>query len=381
VNRYQPLPGTTGTTRLTYEELVRRRKEMLAKREADMSQAGRVGSSLTEAGLGIDDVVTTADTIGEGFRCKLRSDVTMTRHKSALLSLLEAPVELKRLSVYNPDVHPRFPLKSVRLKNSTGQHLMQGPVAVFDEGAYVGDSRMLDLEAGQERLLSYAVDLGLEVRPEVGASTARVVKQEVVGGVLWVNWRHTRRTTYRLHNRSRSERIVVVEHAIKPLWLLTEDTEKPVESTRSLHRFQWKVAAGEAVRRSVVETRQERVSVDLLTAPDRFLHEALANVGPNKAVKEALGKVLAARERLEVLRREAVKLADQLREHKEEQQRLRTNLSTTSAGSAADKRFARKLENVETQIESAQAQLAEKKAAQTRENEALAAYLKRLSVK
>ena len=42
---------------------------------------------------------------------------------------------------------------------------MQGPITVFDDGAYAGDAQIQDLPPGTERLISYAMDLDTEVAP------------------------------------------------------------------------------------------------------------------------------------------------------------------------------------------------------------------------
>src|SRR5262249_17365244 len=151
--------------------LIARRQEQLQARSQAAWQARQMGSLLAQAGLAIDDLVTNADKIGEGFRYTLEPRVNLPRQKSALLSTLDEPVTPKRVSVFNAGVHPRFPMLSLLLKNTTKQHLMQGPLAVFDGGDYVGDSRLPDFQPGQERLLSYAVDLGVEVRSEWSRSS------------------------------------------------------------------------------------------------------------------------------------------------------------------------------------------------------------------
>jgi hypothetical protein len=380
INRYQSVPGTTSMPRLTYEQLAARREQILRQREQERARAQTVGSSLVDVGEGIDDVITTAATIGEGFRCALQSSVNLPRQKSALLPVHDGAVELKRLSVYNPSVHPRFPLQAVRLKNTTGQHLMQGPLAVYDGGSYVGDARMLDLSPAQERLLSYAVDLGLEVRPEVVQTTDGVTRMEVTRGVLRVVRRHTQHTTYRVSNRAKSDCTLVVEHPVSH-WSLASGSEKPVESTRDLHRFKWKVAAGKMAQHTVAETRLEHTTVKLSTAQDQDIRQWMKDSRASKALKEALGKVLATRQRLTELRAEAVKLDEQLKAIHTDQERLRANLGKVPQGSATQKRYVEKLDHQETQIEKFQAQLAEKQAAEAKERREEEAYLKGLSVK
>ncbi len=49
--------------------------------------------------------------------------------------------------------------------SSEGQ---SGPaITVYDENAYAGDTRILELQANEERLLSYALDQAVEVKSQV----------------------------------------------------------------------------------------------------------------------------------------------------------------------------------------------------------------------
>ena len=75
------------------------------------------------------------------------------------------------------------------------------------------------------------------------------------------------KTVYKLTNRSKQERLVVIEHHASN-WKLDKDGEKPVESTRQTHRFEWKVAAGKVESKTVTEAREESRSMALANASD-----------------------------------------------------------------------------------------------------------------
>jgi len=80
-----------------------------------------------------------------------------------MLPIVNASVQAEKLSIYNESVQRKFPLNGLRLTNTTGLHLMQGPITVFDGGTYAGDARIEDLQPKEERLISYALDLKIEV--------------------------------------------------------------------------------------------------------------------------------------------------------------------------------------------------------------------------
>jgi hypothetical protein len=51
--------------------------------------------------------------------------------------------------------------------------------------SYAGEARLTDLQPNEERLISHAVDLGTEVKPEAAADGGRLTQVRVVQGVLY----------------------------------------------------------------------------------------------------------------------------------------------------------------------------------------------------
>jgi hypothetical protein len=54
----------------------------------------------------------------------------------------------------------------IRLENSTGLHLMGGPITVFEEGSYAGEALIDDIRPSGKRLLSFSMDLDTSVISE-----------------------------------------------------------------------------------------------------------------------------------------------------------------------------------------------------------------------
>src|SRR5207244_11356814 len=113
---------------------------------------------------GIADAAQATE-LGELFAYAISTPVSLERQKSAMLPIVNEAVEGTKVSIYNQRVHAKHPLSGFRLRNATALHLSQGPMTVFDGGVYAGDARLEDLPPGQERLLSYAMDLKTEVDP------------------------------------------------------------------------------------------------------------------------------------------------------------------------------------------------------------------------
>src|SRR5207302_10339328 len=109
--------------------------------------------------------MAAAAAVGELFQYAIDQPVTVARQRSAMLPIVNAAVEAEKISIYNESVQRKFPLNGLRLKNTTPLHLMQGPITVFDGSSYAGDARIEDLQPKEERLISYALDLKVEVEP------------------------------------------------------------------------------------------------------------------------------------------------------------------------------------------------------------------------
>ncbi len=100
-----------------------------------------------------------AEDKGELFEYRIEQPVTLAKHTSALLPIIGQTLQGQKVSLYNQSVNAKHPLNGYRLKNTSALHLMQGPITLFDSGTYAGDARIEDLPPGQDRLISYALDL------------------------------------------------------------------------------------------------------------------------------------------------------------------------------------------------------------------------------
>jgi hypothetical protein len=268
LNRYQMKgalsPSSPAPNRLSYEELEQRRQQ----KEKARDEARKVGPAVAAAQdpAAVEAALKLTEEVGDYGRYNLEQKVNLPRQKSALLPLVQKEVPGTRVSIYNESVHPKFPLAGLRVKNTTGQVLMQGPVAVFDGGNYAGNARLADLQPDEERLLSYAIDLGVEIKPTATQRpgpkmTVRAGKDGVV-----VRYANRQTTTYTIRNRSRQEKTVILEHPVGGGWKLAADENKPYEKARDLYRFEVKAPAGkEAVKFDVIE-EQDRDERFVLTA-------------------------------------------------------------------------------------------------------------------
>jgi hypothetical protein len=155
----------------------------------------------------------TASALGDYFQYAIDHPVTLARQKSAMLPIVGKDIEGQKVSIYNQNVQKTHPLLGLKFKNTSGAHLNQGPITVFEGSVYAGDTRVLDVQPNEERLVSYAIDLGTEVDPQVGPGTQKITSVKAVKGIVTTKTLLTEEKKYRIINRSQTDRTLLIEHA------------------------------------------------------------------------------------------------------------------------------------------------------------------------
>ena len=273
------------------------------------------------------------------------------------MPIINKDVEGTRVSIYNERTQAKFPLLGLKFKNTSGVHLSQGPITVFEGSNYAGDSRILDVEPNEERLLSYAVDLGMEVNPVLASDNGRLTTVRVVKGILYSTTKLRETKTYTIVNRNDAERLVLVEHPVRNDFHLTDDVSKPAETASDVYRFEVKVPAGKTATQVVTEERVIGSQVQLTNSNDDQMRIFINSTASSPKVKEGLKQGIALRWALNKTQREIADQQLQLKTITEDQVRLRANLKEMPPTAAAYKRYLDKFDQQETQIEKYQADI------------------------
>jgi hypothetical protein len=333
--------------KLTYEELQNRRNQQQAAKGA----ARAVGSKLAALDpTGSIGSLPNAEEIGDYYRYVIDDKVTLPRQKSAMLAIVNGPVEGTRVSIYNQGVQAKFPLLGLKFKNVTDQPLMQGPVTVYEDGSYAGDARLPDLQPKEERLIAYAIDTGTEVKTEDKVLPQQLISLKAAKGIVRATHKIRETKTYIIKNRSPQDRTLIIEHPFREGWKLM-DPEKPLETTRDLHRFEISVPAGKSITQRVTEefTRVDQMALN--STNDETIRLFLNSAVSSDEAKKALKDVMDRRAKLTNTQRELAAVQQQLKDITEDQGRLRANLEKVPPTSAAYKRYLEKFDKQEPVIE------------------------------
>jgi hypothetical protein len=322
----------------------------------------------------------SAAKLGDFFRYAIDHPVSLPRQKSALLPIVGKNVEGTRVAIYNEATHAKYPLLGLKLKNTSGLHLMQGPITVFEGSAYAGDARIQDLQPNEERLLSYAVDLGTEVAPNVAqvSSPERLTKVKLYRGILQATTRERMTKTYRARNRSEQDRLLLIEHPYNPAFTLAGNV-RPRERTAQFYRFEVELPAGKTVATEVIEERDVQRSVQI-TNGDTAVAQFMVSSTCSDKVKAVIRDVQHRQEKLGAVQRELAEVNQKLQALVADQGRLRANLKEVPASSAAYKRYLAKFDTQETEIEKLQDAVNKLSAREAAGRAAYEAYLASLDV-
>jgi hypothetical protein len=311
---------------------------------------------------------------GELFRYRLDAPVSLARQRSAMLPIVNEAVAGVKLSIYNERVNAKHPLNGFRLKNATSLHLLQGPITVFDGGIYAGDARLADLPPGQERLLSYALDLETEVEPQRSPATQELVGASLKKGLLIVTRRAVEERIYLVKSRNDKPKTVLVEHPFRADWRLVEPAQA-TERSRDLYRFEVPVAAAATARLAVREERRLQESVRLLDTARETIGFYLQAGQVSAAVKEALRKAVDLRDRLDQTVARRSRLEQRVKEIAEEQARIRENMGRLPQSSDLYARYVMRLGQQETEIEGLRRDIETQRSAEERQRRELTEYL------
>jgi hypothetical protein len=328
-------------------------------------------------GASVSSLGTTAK-LGALFQYAI-PNVTLARQKSAMLPIVTDTVGIERLSIYNAGVLPRNPLNGVRLKNTTGKHLLQGPITVLEKNGYAGDARIDDVPPGQERLLSYGVDLEMTVDNTKNAQTAAVVTAKITRGALLVDRKFGFSVDYQVDNKGTKDKVILIEHPVRQGWKLVE-TLKPIETTPALYRFQGNAVAGKVTVLTVKEENLRQETITLLPADIGQLLSYSRTGEIPQPVRDAIVKAIQMKQAVLDIDAQVTERTAQIADITLEQERIRENMKTVEAKSQYYERLLAKLNEQESTIERLQKERDDLLAKRDAQRKALADYLNTLNV-
>jgi len=301
--------------------------------------------------------------LGDLFEYKLKERVTIRKDQSALVPIVQAPVDVEKVSLWNESVGAR-PLRALWLTNSTGLTLDGGSFTVLEDDTFNGEGLVNPLKPGERRLLSYASDLAMTVDTRRETERQQWTRVRVSRGVMVYQNEERDRRTYTVRNEDAKPRMLIIEHPVRAGWKLTSTTA-PAETSAGFYRFRVAVQPRSTTTLAVEEARpvETQYAVSSLTRDQVALF--IKQQGPDPQIEQALQPILAKKEEIALLDSEISARKAEIGQIFQDQERLRENLKALK-GSAAEKglveRYTRQLDDQENRLQVLRREIAEREA-------------------
>ena len=327
---------------------------------------------------GVEAAATAAD-VGEMFQYRIAEPVHLPRQRSAMLPILNQEVGGEKVSIYDAAVHPKHPLNGLLLVNDTELHIMQGPVTVFDGGAYAGDALMGDMPPGATRLLSYAMDQQLEVVPEGRSDPDELLSVRIVRGNLTTRHLRRREHTWVAQSSADRERKLLVAYSLDASWKLVAPLA-PFETTRDQYRFKVVLAPGQSQTLEVVEEQTIDQVIGLSNLRDDQIRIYLRARQMSSAAKEALAQVVRRKQAIDARVADVQTMTRRVQDIGQEQDRIRKNMEQLDRNAELYGRYLAKFSAQEDEIESLREKTATAQAEIQAQTQALGEWLQGLDL-
>src|SRR5206468_3856006 len=115
-----------------------------------------------------------AQALGDLFEYKLKQPVTIQKNRSALVPIVQSPIEAEKVSIWNEQAGFARPQRALWLTNSSGLTLDGGSFSVLEEETFAGEGIVEPIRPDEKRLVSYATDLALNASSKNSNERERV---------------------------------------------------------------------------------------------------------------------------------------------------------------------------------------------------------------
>jgi hypothetical protein len=336
------------------------------------------GQTLAQAITGGDSGVEAAaagEEVGDLFEYQIAQPVTVRRDRSALIPILQTRMEGSRVSVFNEATRRNRPMSGMLLKNTSPLTLEDGALTVIDGNAYAGESLMERLKPGEQRLVSFALDLStlVTVRAEEDRAPAYMVR--ITDGNLYAHYYGREKKLYTLTNQTDHPRTVYIEHPVRDDWELEmRETPKPEGKSARYYRFRVELAPRETEQLTVVEREDLQETYALTSISPDIIQLFVTRRYIDDATRAALQNIIDLRARVAAAETRVAAIEKEITEIGEDQKRLRDNIEALTKTAEARQLIARyvaKADQQETRLE----QLTKEKQAALEERQRLQSQL------
>ena len=280
---------------------------------------------------------TTTAAFDDFFAYNLTDPVSIPRNGSALVPILQTPIQSERVTLWSP-AEP-VPLRALWITNTSQLTLDRGSFTIVENGNFGGEGLLDTIHPGERRLLSYAADQAIRVSVDYRHDTRRVTAISISKGVLKATSAEIAEVEYLVANAAPDARTVIVEQPRRPGWTIDSaggtgsNDPKPTETTPTAYRFRVTTAPKETVRLHIGERQTLDEFFRLVDSTEDQLAVFLRNAKASPALLAQLEPVFAAKRTVETFDTQISEKQAAIDQLIQDQQRLRSNLAALKGAS------------------------------------------------
>ncbi len=294
-----------------------------------MSVQTTISEALANEKSGVE-TAATGNELGDLFEYRISNPVTVTRNRSALIPIVQTKMDGERVSIFNEAARPDRPMGGMMLTNTTPLTFEGGSLTVLDRDAYAGEALMERLKPKEQRLISFALDLGTRVSSETKGDSRPAQLIKVVNGVFQAHYFRTEKKTYTLTNQTDREKVIYVEHPVRKDWGLADETVKPNITTDRYYRFRVVLKPFDKVDLPVTERQglMDSYSLSSLTGDQVRLFVSRRYI--DDATRARLERLIDLRSQIGAIEGQLAALDAEVERIEADQKRFRENIEALS---------------------------------------------------
>lgn len=315
---------------------------------------------------------------------RLPVTVSVPTGQSLLVPIADREIPVTQLSLYQHETHQTHPLAAVQLVNDGPTALPAGVLALYERTAngklaFVGDAQLGTWPAGDQRLVSFAVDQGTRISKEV-KSERSIAQATIDRGILRLTVVRRETTTYRMKAPEHEKRQLLIEHPRRPGWQLIAMEEKAVVLTDHRYRIPVRLPGGSE---STLDVHLEHPETELIQIRSLSLDRILGyarSTELDQPVRQAFVEMAKLQREVDDQRQRVDRLTATQAGIFDDQERIRENLTRVSSDSDLYRRYLQKLDTQENQLEDLNAELKQSQRDLEEATTRLANYIARLKL-
>ena len=262
--------------------------------------------------------------LADVFEYRVNAPITIPRNQSALIPIINTPVAVERVSLWNGRSGTQ-PLRALWLTNTTGLTLDSGSFTVLDAGIFGGEGLLEPLRPQEQRLISYGADLGVQVESHQGDAQQTTSRIVIDHGILIEHHEQRARRVYTIRNNDTSDRLLVIEHPVRPGWALAEGLH-PAETSTAAYRFKIAAPARQTKTMAIDETQPLQDRYEIAVLSDDQVKVILRGAG-GQALQQALAPIIGKKATIASMSGDLDRRELEIQASAMDQQRIRENLT------------------------------------------------------